>query len=813
MEYYGNLTGEVTEREIKNAALARRVARESFVLLKNEGILPLEAKKIALFGMGARKTISGGEGSGDASPRYKVSIEQGLENAGYEITSRTWLDDYDLEYRRTREEWRLMVEDRIKGEKNPIAQIPLAHSFKYRYPSGRLISMQDIRKSNTDTGIYVLMRQGGECNDRKNEAGDFQLTDTEISNIRILAENYSRSVLIINVGGLIDLSSIDGIPVGAIVFYVQGGMEGGNALADLLSGKYNFSGKLADTWPMKYEDIPGGNTFSYLNGNLSDEDYTEGRYVGYRYFQAFEIKPRYSFGFGLSYTTFSVSVFGVSCAGTKTEVLVKVRNTGSREGREVIQVYLQVPGYEYAALAAYQKTETIPAGEVREVRLSFELTDYGRIYDEKKSSWILPKGLYGVNVGTDAISAQTAAILETTEETLICKCRSCCAPEHKIREIAPGSLRAVQKYTDNVPVIRVDTSLVMAETADYSMLYHDPGQNKDADSLMQTLTEEEMLELLKGGDFQNNGPQQHLIPGAAGKTTIALRHRGIGNVLFADGPAGVNIIDEIFMEADGTQTTVRIPEKYQWGLMKQMAAQKQKKLAEDKNVQHVFRYATAWPVEELLAQSFDTALMMQIGEAVGEELKEFGITLWLAPGMNIHRNPLCGRNFEYYSEDPVLTGTLAAALTSGVQKQKGIGVTIKHFCCNNQEDNRIAVSANVSEKTLREIYLKGFEIAVKRAQPYAVMTSYNRLNGIYTGERKDLVTDILKCEWGYNGLVMTDWCTRYDPCTAINAGVDLLMPGGKEDSEKLLEGYHNGKLNKDRVQEAAFKVLEIIRMQ
>lgn len=303
---YGTTSPDPTELELQNRALARAAAAEGFVLLKNEGgALPLQSKKIALYGMGARLTVKGGLGSGSVEERYSVNIEDGLKNAGYEITTQRWLDDYDQEYRETYREYHDMVEEKVKGLTNPMEIIPLAHSFVYRFPSGRVIDPQDVAESGTDTAIYVLMRQAGECNDRKLEKGDYYITDIERENLKTLAAAYTHTILIINVGGHIDMAFLDEIKgIDAVVLFIQGGEEGGNALADVLSGKINFSGKLADTIPMRYEDIPFGDEFSYLNGDLENEYYKEGIYVGYRYFDSFRKPVRYLFGFGLSYTSF-----------------------------------------------------------------------------------------------------------------------------------------------------------------------------------------------------------------------------------------------------------------------------------------------------------------------------------------------------------------------------------------------------------------------------------------------------------------------------------------------------------------------------
>ena len=307
-DLYGALSSEPTGLELRNRALAREAAAEGFVLLKNQGgTLPLKNKKIALYGMGARRTVKGGLGSGSVEERHSVSIEEGLINGGFEITTRNWLDDYDREYRETYQVYRDMVEEKIKGLTNPVQIIPLAHSYVYRYPSGRLITENDITASETDTAVYVLTRQAGECNDRKLEPGDYYITDVERENLKILAEAYEKAILVINVGGLIDMAFLDEISgIDAVVLFVQGGEEGGNALADVLSGRKNFSGKLSDTIPLHFEDIPFGNEFSYLNGDLDNEYYKEDIYVGYRYFDSFDKPVRYPFGFGLSYTNFSL---------------------------------------------------------------------------------------------------------------------------------------------------------------------------------------------------------------------------------------------------------------------------------------------------------------------------------------------------------------------------------------------------------------------------------------------------------------------------------------------------------------------------
>lgn len=806
MNLYGFTNSEPNELELRNRALARQAAREGFVLLKNNGSLPLKNKRIALYGMGARKTVKGGLGSGSVEERYSVNIEDGLKNAGFEITTQSWLDDYDAEYTATYQEYHDMVEEKIAGLTNPMQIIPLAHSYVYRYPSGRLITATDVAQSDTDTAIFVLMRQAGEGNDRKLEKGDYYITDTECTNLQFLAENYRHVILIVNVGGLIDFGFLDEISgIGAVVQFVQGGEEGGNALADVLSGKENFSGKLADTIPMRYEDIPFGNEFSYLNGDLENEYYKEGIYVGYRYFDAFDKAVRFPFGFGMSYTNFEIETENTTLSGTSVELTVRVKNTGTVSGKEVAQVYLSVPGSgEYQRLVAFAKTGEVQPGNEEILRIRFDLTDC-TVYDEKKVAWILNPGNYLVRVGNSSRSNEITAVVSLGQEVIVRQCKNCCAATDALQELTAVVEMPV---IDGVPVLTADPNAFVTAVVDYTE--PEITETEQEKAILDSLTVEEQAWFLQGGALQNPPPGVHEIHGAAGKTVTALLDKGIRNVVFSDGPAGINVVNRVCLCADGSVRPVEVPERYNWGMLAKFA--KMRLCSSDGTI--IYRYATAWPVEMLLAQTWNTPLLRQIGDAVGKEMVNFGVTIWLAPGMNIHRNPLGGRTFEYYSEDPVLTGELAAALTQGVQSNPGAGVSIKHFCCNNTEDNRNGISSNVSERALREIYLKGFEIAVRKSQPATVMSSYNLLNHVYTANRHDLLTDILRCEWGFEGLVMTDWGSTGEkaavPEGCAPAGNDLIMPGGDFDRNRLLAAIHDGRLSEETIRKSACRVLRMM---
>ena len=808
-QIYGTIQPDPSTLELRNRALARKVAAEGFVLLKNEGAaLPLKGKKIALYGMGARKTVKGGLGSGSVEERYSVNIEDGLKNADYEITTQRWLDDYDREYRDTYQAYHDMVEEKVAGLTDPMKIIPLAHSFVYRYPSGRVITQTDIDESGTDTAIYVLMRQAGECNDRKLEKGDYYITDRERENLDIVARGYRHTILIINAGGFIDLSFLDEIGgIDAVVFFAQGGEEGGNALADVLSGKVNFSGKLADTIPLRYEDIPFGNEFSYLNGNLENEYYREGIYVGYRYFDSFRRPVRYPFGFGLSYADFSLAITRVSVEGALVSAEVRVANVGSCSGKEVVQAYVSVPGEnkEYQRLTAFVKTETLAPGESRDMALCFDLSDCAS-YDEASATWRLDAGDYLLRVGNSSRNTQIAAVLSLSRTVTTRQCKNCCAAVDELPELIPEPIPQVVE--EGARRLTVDPAAFVTESVDYT-----PPTVIETDrekSILDNLTVEEQAWFLQGGALQRVPKGALDIPGAAGKTTTALLHKGIRNIVLADGPAGVNVCNKVKVLPDGCFAAADVPERYNWGVL----ASQMKNQLELLQGTVAYRYATAWPVELLLAQSWNTPLLEQVGAAVGEELLAFGVAVWLAPAVNIHRNPLGGRTFEYYSEDPLLTGELGAALTRGVQGHEGIAVSVKHFCCNNSEDNRNGISSNVGERALREIYLKGFEIIVRKGHPKTVMSSYNQLNHVYTANNYELLTDILRCEWGFEGLVMTDWSSCNEkagqPQLCAPAGNDLVMPGSDFDRDRILSALKNGSLRPETVRQSACRVLRLM---
>ena len=756
-QIFGARSPEESQRERDHRALARKAAAEGFVLLKNDGVLPLDAGKIALYGPGSRKTVKGGSGSGDVRERYSVTIEEGLKNAGFTFPTTLWMDRFERKYENDIEKWRSDVEEAIKGY-SPLKTMQMfirIGDFPKPYPSCTPV-LSDELSDETDTAIYALARQAGEGADRHVEKGDYLLSDIETESLKLLSEHYRKLILVLNCGSVIDLSVLDEIRIDAVIFYGQGGTEGGNALADVLTGKVSPSGKLTDTWAVHYEDYPGSDSFGYMNNDLDNDEYREGIYVGYRYFEKNEIKPRFPFGFGLTYTEFKISVSDVS----DSEVTLTVTNTGKRSGKETILLSVAKPegrlDHEKRILAAFSKTKELSPGESETLTVPFEKR-YIASFDEENNTYVLEKGEYFITV-----NEQSCGSFSLKEDMLWPIVRNTNEEKHS------------QRVMD----------------------------------LMKRLTDEDKCLLVTGGGYPVRAYNQ--VMGAAGRTCTTLLKKGVPNIVLSDGPAGLNVLPETAVMKNGIPTYPNgLPEDWRWGWLRKTEGLLKRFLNKGEKI---YRYMTAWPSETVLAQSYNIDLMEEIGKAIGKEMLEIGVSVWLAPGLNIHRNPLCGRNFEYYSEDPIVSGKMAAAITRGVQSMGGVGVSIKHFCCNNQEDNRMMTSANLDERTLREIYLRGFEIAVKESDPWTIMSSYNRVNGKHVVNTKELLTGVIREEWGYKGLVMSDW-TSTDQCShveAINAGNDLIMPGRKDIADSLYQALKEGSLDREALEVSCARVLEMI---
>ena len=802
----GFRTDEVQEYEIRNKAMARKAAAEGMVLLKNdESLLPLKkGSRIALYGSGASKTIKGGTGSGDVNQRESVSIYQGLKNAGYDIATEEWIAAYDAEYEKKRIEWKDSIWAEIDRTGKGVFDVYV--STKFDIPTGNL---PEIAEENTDTAVYVLSRVAGEGADRYNGEGDYLLSREEEIFIERISKFYKNIVLIINTGGIVDLSFTDKYSnIKSILYIVQPGMEGGNAVADVLSGDVTPGGKLTDTWAYKYEDYPSSEGFSHNNNELAYELYEEGIYVGYRYFDSFDIPVRYPFGYGMSYTDFEIKARDICLkkAGTKDvslEVKLSVKNTGDTfSGKEVVQLYVSCPGEkqskEYRRLAGYKKTKLLKPGESQDITIDVPV--YGLAsYCEKTPGWVIESGTYGLFVGNSITASEIFGIVNISADKVLVKTKNICplnrelkeikAPEDKVTEMRKQWLADCDKYMQ----LEIRNDDMVTEEIEYGTVYDKVSE--DVKAFVDTLTTEELIKLatgeLAGGDGANIGSSGLAVPGSAAQTSTAATEKGLASLVLADGPAGLRLMRQYY-EKDGEITILPVEYTLENGFI----AREPLKGEGNK----WYQFCTAFPVGTLIAQTWDDELAEEVGKAVAEELKLFQVTLWLAPGMNIHRNPLCGRNFEYYSEDPFISGKIAAAVTKGVQSMKGYGTTIKHFACNSAEDNRNFSDSIVSERALREIYLKGFEIAVKESAPMAIMTSYNLINGIHAANNKYLCTEVARNEWNYEGLIMTDWATTHNgpECTAsgcMRAGNDIIMPGCSGDHENIKKELEEGSLD------------------
>lgn len=788
----------MSQRELQNAQVAYYAASQGMVLLKNDHqLLPIAQQgKVALFGQGAVRTVRGGTGSGDPfngglsgggdihvdqSPRYHIHILDAFLQAGYEVVTADLLREYARGY----------DEEKEKQQLNPMGT--------FMHPEQEL-DRQTVQRAamQCDTAIYVLSRNSGEGTDRsmiKSEhIGDYKLSDREKLNLQHMRREFSKLIVVLNVGGIIDISEVQVAGADSILLMSQAGQEGGRALVDVLNGTVTPSGKLTDTWASQYQDYPAADSFALNDGNADLEKYEEGIYVGYRYFDSFDITPAYPFGFGLSYTRFDIEYVDAVCKKAVITVKFVVENIGDLPGAEVVQLYFSAPESElempYQELAAFKKTRVLEPGEVQELEISVPVVKLAS-FDESRSAYILSQGEYIFRLGNSSRHTNPVFRLEVAETVITEQVRVELPLEEPLKDISHKAF--VSKRTDcpaDLPVLRV--TAVEIPTRDVRSPFYDesvtsyvtePGYipkmsyekveiipvqaiklsdvlsgHFSLEAFVAQMTDEELAALNCGTGWgvsdQNHpivGGNSESVPGAAGETTKKLTEKyGIPSMILADGPGGIRIAQEY--QAEDVKTGEQV---------------------------ECHRYCTAWPVGTLLAQSFDEAVMAQVGASIGMEMAEIGIELLLGPGMNIHRDPLCGRNFEYYSEDPRLTGIMAAAFVKGLQSLPGIGACIKHFAANNQETNRYAVDTWINQRALREIYLKGFEIAVREAQPMSIMTAYNLINRIPAADSFDLCTDIPHGEWGFKGLIMTDWnggCST--PSKSMHAGNDLIMPGG-----------------------------------
>ena len=785
----------LSEREIAGASISQKAAKEGMVLLRNRNrTLPLEPGAICLFGNGAARTIRGGTGSGDPfnggligggdwnvdlSPRYHIQLLPAMKEQGFTILNEAQLLKFGERY----DEALLKMEERVMASVMlPEEQITEADAAGYA--------------ASADTTICVISRNSGEGHDRKVE-DDFNLSETEKENLKLLRKHFTKLILLLNVGGPVSVSDLWESDPDAILLMGQGGQECGAATVEVLLGETNPSGKLTTTWAERYEDYPSAGTF------LSDRAtslYNEGIYIGYRYFPTFDKKPGYAFGYGLSYTTFDISFVSAVVSDNVLIATTEVTNTGNTAGKEVVQLYVSAPSTEldmpYQELKGFEKTELLQPGEKQRVEIAVPLSDLSS-FSEQESAYILSKGCYIVRIGNSSENTETVAAIQIVETVKTVLVYHELPLQQELQVLSGLSGDDHRSEAEMLPVLFPDaevtcedrrssyqnqqvTSFSMDPSYKAAFPYETveclPKEHYSYEDLkdgivspevfVSQFTDEELSTFVCGtgwGVEDNSSPiigaNSESVPGAAGETTHALAEKyGIPSLILADGPGGVRITQHF--EA----TNIDTGEK-----------------------QTVYHYCIAWPIGTHLAQSFDRKLVREVGEGMNADLRAMNIDILLGPGVNIHRNPLCGRNFEYFSEDPFLAGEMAAAITQGIQKDNTAAACVKHYALNNQETNRHANNSVCSERAMREIYLEPFRISVVKGKALSLMTSYNLVNGIPTADDYDLCTNLARGEWGFEGLIMTDWNGGSStPSKSMHAGNDLITPGGYEKSIEIL---------------------------
>ncbi len=730
--------------------LSRAISAEGMVLLENSGVLPLrENTRVALFGIGSLDYVKCGGGSGRVFCKHTYNLYEGLTQKAPRISIYEPLSRYYYDF--------------IKP------QLPTYSSEKL-FPEIEVPrTLIDEAAQNADVAILSIHRFSGEGQDRTEEKGDFFLSDVEETLIREVTDAFEHSVVVLNVGGMIDVSWIKKNPkIDAALLAWQAGTMGALAIADILCGDTNPSGKLSDTFAARLEDYPFADSFHESRDFVC---YYEDIYVGYRYFEtipgAYD-KVVYPFGYGLSYTEFEIGEPLVTCNDDQIEVCVTVKNIGKTAGKEVVQVYYSAPqgvlGKSRISLGGFQKTALLSPGESETVTVRFAASDMASYDDFGKlaaSAFLLEQGEYVFYVGNSSRNLTEARQRFVVEEPfrITKQLSQKCAPNKlEKRLLSDGTFEAVpsfpiESHEDFLP----EKNPAAAPEAEKPIPFRKVASGQiTLNEFLAQFTDEELTNLVGG------------IPSRGLSNTCGIggiERLGIPAVMTADGPAGLRI-------SPGSGIS-----------------------------------PTAWPCATLIACTWNPSLAYELGRAGALEVKENGFGVWLTPALNIHRNPFCGRNFEYFSEDPLLSGKIAAAEVNGIQSVH-IAASAKHFACNNKETCRTQSDSRLSERALREIYLRGFEICIKESQPFTVMCSYNILNARRCCTGFEQLRGILRDEWGFAGMLTTDWGTPSDQVDNVLAGCDLTMPSGKP--YLLRTALESGKLKREHLEACARRILEML---
>lgn len=753
---------------------AAKMVSEGIVMLKNENnALPLDTnKEVAVFGRIQFHYYKSGTGSGGMVNVTKVvNILDGLIDNGVKVNEKL-LDTY----RKWDKENPFDLGEGWGGEPWSQKEMPLDEGL-----------VKETAKS-CETAIVIIGRTAGEEQDNRLEAGSYLLSDDEIAMLTVVRENFKKVVLLLNVGNIIDMTDINRIAPDAVLYVWQGGMTGGKGTADVLTGKVSPSGKLPDTIAYKASDYPSDANF----GREKNRDiYAEDIYVGYRYFETFaKEKVLYPFGFGLSYTEFEIKTEKAEITEGAVKLSVLVKNIGSYKGKEVIEVYCEAPqgrlGKAARVLCGFEKTRELVPQEEQVVEIAVDISKLAS-YDDSgvtgnKSCYVLEAGEYKFYVGSDVRSAEYACSFEQGEDFVTERLTQALAPVESFERIKPvceGGAFSIGR--EAVPVSEVDESArrleklpkKIAYTGDKGIKLWDVKNGKNTmDDFIAQLSDYDLSCIIRGEGM--GSPRVTAGTASAfGGVSENLNGFGIPAGCCSDGPSGMRL-------DCGTK-------------------------------------AFSLPNGTMIASSFNKELTSELFTFMGLEMAANKVDCLLGPGMNIHRHPLNGRNFEYFSEDPFLTGKMAAAELKGMAGA-GVTGTIKHFCANNRETNRHFIDSVVSERAIREIYLKGFEIAVKEGGASSVMTTYGRVNGLWTAGNFDLNTVILREEWGFKGFTMTDWWAninvrgkepdKTDLAAMARAQNDVYMvcPDGEKNDDNTLAALENGGIEKCELQRNAANI-------
>ena len=721
------------------AKVAREAVAEGVVLLKNENrVLPLtKGSKIALFGRSQFNYYKSGTGSGGmVNTSYVIGL--------YEAIIKDEYFQLNKELRATYENW---IKDNPFDAGAGWAAEPW---FQKEMPITK--ELADSTSKESDVAVVLIGRTAGEDQDNSNAKGSYLLTDDEEQMLENVTKAFDKTIVLLNVGNIIDMKWVEKYNPAAVAYIWQGGQEGGNGVIDVLKGVVSPSGKLTDTIAYDIEDYPSTKNFGSKKRNIQQEDI----YVGYRYFETFaKDRVLYPFGFGLSYTYFDIISNGFDVEAGKVTVSVTVTNIGDYKGKQVVQAYVAKPqgklGKPVVELVGFAKTKELKADESETLDIVF--TNYQMAsYDDSgvtgfKSAYVLEEGTYIFYVGDSVRNLTRVGTYNVGKTKVVEQLSEALAPTIDFTRIKPESkddgfaisYEDVPNATVNwqearlanlqTPLAKSNTTYKLVDVLD---------EKCTLDEFVAQLSDEELCAIVRGEGMSS----PKVTPGcggAFGGVTESLVEKGIPTCCCTDGPSGIR------MDSG--------------------------------------KKAFAMPNGTLLACMWNLDLTEKLYNYEGLELRKNKIDILLGPGMNLHRNPLNGRNFEYFSEDPLVTGKNAAAQLKGMQKY-GVTGTIKHFAMNTQEAYRHSVEHVASERAIREIYLKGFEIAVKEAGASAVMTTYGSINGYYTSSSYDLVTKILREEWGFEGIVMTDWWAKggkadsgdsSDMASIVRAQNDLYM--------------------------------------